>query len=94
MDPKELRDLYGRHCRARVHCQPCGKVHTVTGTLGPGRRPGDVAVDGQTYPSSDIVSVIADGPASGASGIRIRSGMPLMWIALAMAVWLQLLAQR
>lgn len=94
MDPKELRNLYGRRCRARVHCQPCGQVHTVTGTLGPGRRAGDVAVDGQTYPSSAILSVVADGPPAGAPVVRIGLVSPLLWLTLAAALWLQLLVQR
>lgn len=93
MDPKELRGLYGRRCRARVHCQPCGRVHTVTGMLGPGRRAGDIAVDGQTYPTSDVLSVDTDGLPAG-SGVRVRGVLPMLWVALAMAVWLQMLTQR
>lgn len=93
MDPKYLRSLYGRRCRARVHCHGCGRVHTLTGTLRPGRRSGDVAVDGQTYPTSDLVSVTPVTPPARAR-MAVRPMLPLLWAALALLAWLQVLAHR
>lgn len=76
-----------------MRCHGCGRPHTVSGTLSPGRAVGDVTLDGQTYPVSDLVSVVGDGPdlvvAPAWSAL-----MPYMWAAWSVLVIVELLARR
>lgn len=93
VDPKQLRPLYGRRCRALIHCHACGQSHMLSGTLQPGQRAGDIALEGQIYASSDVERVSLEGPEILQRG---RTHPAFQWILLAGAVlmWLQALSMR
>ncbi len=92
MHPNELRPLYGRRCRATVRCAPCGGYHTITGTLSPAKLKGDVVLEGHTLPVSDLMSVNAEQPVALRTSSLAR-GVPYLWLAWLLLVWLLLLAR-
>ncbi len=93
MDPKDLRRLYGLRCRAVFHCHGCGRAHSLSGTLKPGRLAGDVVLAGLTLPVTDLISVDEENPMPPRPAV-LGSALPYLWLAWALLVWLLLLARR
>ncbi len=92
MNPKDLRPLYGRRCRATVRCAPCGGSHVLTGTLSPAKRKGDVVLEGHTLPVSDLLNVSAEQPLA-LRPAPIVAGAPYLWLAWLLLAWVLLLAR-
>lgn len=84
MDPRELEPFFGQLCLAVVFCRACRRPHAQRGMLEPARRPGDITLDGITYPTSDVVSVNAEEIAvhTGSSRAALLPWLAAGWLAL------------
>jgi len=93
VNPEDLRRLYGHRCRAVFHCHGCGRAHSLSGTLKPGRLAGDVVLAGLTLPVTDLISIDDENPTP-SEPVAVGVTLPYLWLAWALLVWLLLLARR
>lgn len=93
MDAKQLRKFYGRRCHAVIRCQPCGRAHSISGTIAPGRLDGDFTLDGYTYQLPDVVSLVPDMPIVPGRPVW-SSALPLLWVTWFVLVELKMFAGR
>ena len=58
MQRTELAPYLGRRCQVMVECDACGGTHTHEGTLAAARKPGELEIDGRTYPYGRVRALV------------------------------------
>jgi hypothetical protein len=56
---RELDSLLGHRCQLMVYCAACGGTHVHEGTISLSPRPGEIQIDGHTYPVGQVRAVLA-----------------------------------
>lgn len=59
MQKTDLRSFLGHRCQLMVECLACGGTHVHEGMLAAAREPGELQIDGRSYPFNQVRALIS-----------------------------------